>query len=138
MVLTGTEVKAAQDGKVQLKDSYAAVIGNEAWLVNAHISQYSHGNHVESPAGAQPQAAAASPRNRQAAGHHAGKGTVADSDQTVPERGPDQVEFAVARGKKLHDKRETERAREAESEARGGHPSGANARELMTNLMTRN
>ena len=40
----GTEVKAAKDGKMQLKDAYAAVIGNEAWLVNAHISQYSHGN----------------------------------------------------------------------------------------------
>ena len=44
LVLTGTEVKAAKDGKVQLKDAYGAVLGNEAWLVNAHISQYSHGN----------------------------------------------------------------------------------------------
>src|SRR5262249_32920828 len=39
MVLTGTEVKAARDAKVQLKDAYVSVIGNEAWLVNAHISQ---------------------------------------------------------------------------------------------------
>src|ERR1044071_8782370 len=49
VVLTGTEVKAARDGKVQLKDSYATVIGNEAWLVNAHISQYSHGNRETHP-----------------------------------------------------------------------------------------
>ena len=44
VVLTGTEVKAARDGKVQLKDSYAEVVDNEAWLVHAHISPYTHGN----------------------------------------------------------------------------------------------
>jgi len=44
IVLTGTEVKAAKDGKIQLKDGFAEVSGNEAWLLNAHISQYSHGN----------------------------------------------------------------------------------------------
>ena len=49
MVLTGTEVKAAKDGKVQLKDAYGAVLGNEAWLINAHISQYSHGNRENHP-----------------------------------------------------------------------------------------
>jgi len=44
VALTGTEVKAAREGKIQLKDSFAEVSGNEAWLVNAHISPYSHGN----------------------------------------------------------------------------------------------
>src|SRR5258708_36294813 len=44
IVLTGTEVKAAKDGKIQLKDGFAEVSGNEASLLNAHISQYSHGN----------------------------------------------------------------------------------------------
>jgi SsrA-binding protein len=49
IVLTGTEVKAAKDGKVQLKEAYAAVLNNEAWLVNAHISHYSHGNRENHP-----------------------------------------------------------------------------------------
>src|ERR1700683_437267 len=44
LALTGTEVKAAKDGRIQLKDAFAEVAGNEAWLLNAHISQYSHGN----------------------------------------------------------------------------------------------
>ena len=44
MVLTGTEVKAAKSGKIQLKEAYAEVAGGEAWLINAHISEYSHGN----------------------------------------------------------------------------------------------
>ena len=44
IALTGTEVKAAKSGKVQLRDAYATVEKNEAWLMNAHISEYSHGN----------------------------------------------------------------------------------------------
>jgi hypothetical protein len=42
--LTGTEVKSARDGRVNLKDAYAQVRDGEAWLHNAHISPYSHGN----------------------------------------------------------------------------------------------
>ena len=44
MVLTGTEVKAARDGKIQLKDSYVEIRDGEAFLVGAHISPYSHGS----------------------------------------------------------------------------------------------
>src|SRR5258705_3390659 len=58
VVLTGTEVKAAKDGKVQLKEAYVGVLQNgrgaslqtEAWLINAHISEYSHGNRENHPA----------------------------------------------------------------------------------------
>src|ERR1043165_4473056 len=49
LVLTGTEVKAARDGKIQLKEAYAAVLDHEAWLIQAHISQYSHGNIANHP-----------------------------------------------------------------------------------------
>src|SRR6516225_3873911 len=49
--LTGTEVKAAKAGKVQLREAYASVEKGEAWLLNAHISEYSHGNRFNhSPA----------------------------------------------------------------------------------------
>src|SRR6202044_2610409 len=44
IALTGTEVKAAKSGKGQLRDAYASVEKGEAWLLNAHISEYSHGN----------------------------------------------------------------------------------------------
>jgi SsrA-binding protein len=118
VVLTGTEVKAARAGKVQLKDSYAAVIANEAWLVNAHISQYSHGNisnHLPV-------------HNRKLLLHRREidkllgitreKGLSLIPTKLYLKEGRIKLEFSVARGKKLHDKRETERAREAESEAR--------------------
>src|SRR3954454_18625567 len=49
MVLVGTEVKAAKSGKVQLKEADAEVSEGEAWLVNAHFSEYSHGNIMNHP-----------------------------------------------------------------------------------------
>jgi len=118
MVLTGTEVKAAKDGKVQLKDAYAAVLNNEAWLINAHISQYSHGNrenHVPV-------------HNRKLLLHRREidkllvetreKGLSLIPTRMYLKAGRIKCELATAKGKKLHDKREAERARTAEAEAR--------------------
>src|SRR5688500_20226521 len=42
--LVGTEVKSIMAGRIQLKDSYVTIKENEVWLLNAHISPYSHGN----------------------------------------------------------------------------------------------
>lgn len=118
IALSGTEVKAAKTGKVQLKDSYADIINNEAWLVNAHISQYSHGNRENH----EPV------RKRKLLLHRAEidklNGKVKEKGLTlVPTKiylknGKIKCEFAVAKGKKLHDKRESERAREQNEEAR--------------------
>jgi len=118
IVLTGTEVKSARDGKVQLKDAYATVIGNEAWLLNAHISQYSHGNRENH----------APVRNRKLLLHRREidkllsatreKGLALVPTRMYLKNGRIKCELAVAKGKKLHDKREAERARTAEDEAR--------------------
>ncbi len=118
MVLTGTEVKAAKDNKIQLKEAYCAIQGNEAWLVNAHISQYSHGNRENHPP----------IRNRKLLLHRReiDKLLVETRDkglQLIPtkiylKRGKIKCEFAVAKGKKLHDKRATERKKTADEEAR--------------------
>ena len=118
MALTGTEVKAAKDGKIQLVDAYAAVIAGEAWLVNAHIGQYSHGNRENHPP----------VRNRKLLLHRReiDKLQVQSREgglSLIPTRiylknGLIKCEFAVAKGKKLHDKREADRARTAEAEAR--------------------
>ena len=118
LVLTGTEVKAAKDGKVQLKEAYATVLNHEAWLVNAHIAEYSHGNRENHPA----------VRNRKLLLHRKEieklwgiireKGLALIPIKIYLKKGRIKCEIAVARGKKLHDKRETERARTAEAEAR--------------------
>ena len=44
IVLTGTEIKAIREGKVNLKDSYAKIKNNEIFLINTHISEYKEGN----------------------------------------------------------------------------------------------
>ena len=118
LVLTGTEVKAAKDSKIQLKEAYAAVLNREAWLINAHISQYSHGNIANHPP----------VRNRKLLLHRREidkllvqtreKGLVLIPTRIYLKGGRIKCELAIAKGKKLHDKRETERARTAESEAR--------------------
>ena len=118
MVLTGTEVKAAKDGKIQLKEAYASVLANEAWLLNAHISQYSHGNRENHPP----------IRNRKLLLHRKEidklqvetreKGLSLIPTRIYLKKGRIKCEIAIAKGKKLHDKRETERARTAEAEAR--------------------
>jgi len=118
LVLTGTEVKAAKDSKIQLKEAYAAVLNREAWLINAHISQYSHGNIANHPP----------VRNRKLLLHRREidkllvqtreKGLLLIPTRIYLKGGRIKCELAIAKGKKLHDKRETERARTAESEAR--------------------
>ncbi len=118
VVLSGTEVKAAKAGKVQLREAYASVEDNEAWLMQAHISEYSHGNQFNHPA----------VRARKLLLHRReiDKLRVAIKEKglsIVPVRlylknGRIKCEIAVAKGKKLHDKRETERAKTAEAEAR--------------------
>src|SRR6266481_783246 len=118
MVLTGTEVKAIKSGKMQLKESYASVVGNEAWLLNAHISEYSHGNRANH----------APVRNRKLLLHRSEieklqvktreKGLSLVATKVYLKGGRIKCELALARGKKLHDKREAERAKTAETEAR--------------------
>jgi SsrA-binding protein len=118
MVLTGTEVKAAKDGKIQLKEAFALVQDNEAWLMNAHISAYSHGNRENHPP----------IRNRKLLLHRREidklhsetreKGLSLIPTKIYLKKGKIKCEIAVAKGKKLHDKREAERARSADEEAR--------------------
>ncbi len=118
LVLTGTEVKAARDGKIQLKDAFGEVTANEAWLVNAHIGQYSHGNIMNH----EPV------RSRKLLLHRKEIDKLQDKTRergltVVPTKlylknGLIKMELAIGKGKKLHDKRESEREREMKAEAR--------------------
>jgi SsrA-binding protein len=118
LVLSGTEVKAAKSGKVQLKDAYADIENNEAWLLNAHISAYSHGNRENH----EPV------RKRKLLLHKAEieklqskvreKGLTLVPIKLYLKNGKIKCEFAIGKGKKFHDKRESERAKEQNEEAR--------------------
>jgi len=115
--LTGTEVKSLRDGKANLKDSYVAIERGEAYLVGTHISPYSHGNIANHD----PE------RKRRLLLH---KREIEKLHEQIQEKGLTVVplrlyfksgrvktEIAVVRGKKLYDKRETEKRREQEREA---------------------
>ena len=118
MVLTGTEVKAAKSGQIQLKDAYGAVLNNEAWLVNAHISQYSHGNRENHLPVHNRKLLLHRREIDKLQGQTREKGLSLIPTKIYLKKGRIKCELAVARGKKLHDKREAERARTAEAEAR--------------------
>jgi len=118
IALTGTEVKAAKSGKIQLKDAFAEVQGNEAWLLNAHISQYSHGNRENHEPTRRRKLLLHRQEIDKLLGKTREKGLTLIPTKMYLKNGRVKVEFAVAKGKKLHDKRESERQREMEAEAR--------------------
>src|SRR3989440_2328352 len=116
--LTGTEVKSVLDGRIQLKESYVGIREGEAWLFNAHISPYSHGNRANhDPL-----------RTRKLLLHQR---EIDKLDQAATTAGMTLVitrvylkgrkikfEVGVAKGKKLYDKRETELRRIVDRETR--------------------
>jgi len=118
LVLTGTEVKAARDGKIQLQDAYGNVEGNEAWLMNAHIGQYSHGNIMNHEPVRRRKLLLHRSEIRKLLETTREKGLTVVPTKLYLKHGLIKVELAIGKGKKLHDKRETERNREMESEAR--------------------
>ena len=118
LVLTGTEVKAARDGKVQLMDSYAEVVSNEAWLVNAHFSPYSHGNRDNHEPLRRRKLLLHRKEIDKLLGKTREKGLALVPTKVYLKHGRIKCELALGRGKKLHDKREAERTRTQEAEAR--------------------
>jgi SsrA-binding protein len=118
IMLSGSEVKSVRAGRANLKDAYALVKDNELWLLNAHIGAYENAGY----------AAHAPERTRKLLVHKEElRKLLAKSQQKgftlVPTRmyfknGKIKVEIALAKGKQTWDKRETERRRTADKEAR--------------------
>ena len=118
LVLLGTEVKSIRESRVNLKESYAAVKGGEAYLLNCHISPYSHGNR-ENHDPVRPRKLLLHQKEiRKLIGKTQERGLTLVPLRVYLRRGKIKVELGVARGKKLHDKRETERKKEMDREAR--------------------
>jgi SsrA-binding protein len=118
IALVGTEVKSCREGRVTLADAYAAVRDGEAWLLQCHISPYSHGNRANH----EPM------RPRKLLLH---RDEIERLDQKasregrtlVPLRlyfkhGVAKAEIAIARGKRAYDKRASIAERDAERRMR--------------------
>jgi len=117
IVLTGTEVKSLREGACNLKDAYARVQNGEVYLLNCHISPYSHGNIFNH----EPL------RPRKLLLHRREilrleRDQKTTSQTIVPLRiylkdGRIKVELGIAKGKKQHDKREAKRLETLKREA---------------------
>ena len=113
LVLTGTEVKSLRQGQANIQDSYASVEGGEIWLINSYLPEYLQANRFNHE-----------PRRRRKL--LLNKREMAKLSQSIEREGmtlvPLKIYFndqgraklllAVGRGKKLHDKRETEKQRD--------------------------
>jgi SsrA-binding protein len=118
VALTGTEVKSIREGRCNLKDSYGQIRQGEAWLLNAHISPYSHGNRENHEPTRARKLLLHKSEIVKLASKAQEKGLALVPTKMYFKNGRVKLELAVGKGKKLYDKRETERRREDDREAR--------------------
>lgn len=118
IVLTGSEVKSIRGGRAQLKDAYGLVKDGELWLLNAHISPYEHGGYANHDPVRSRKLLVHREELRKLVGKTQQKGLTLIPTRLYFRHGRAKVELALARGKQTWDKRETERRRTAEKEAR--------------------
>lgn len=114
IVLRGTEVKSLREGRVNLQDSYASVKEGEVFLHNCHISPYSHGNVMNHDPTRVRKLLLHKKEIHKLMGRTQQKGlTLIPLRIYFSERGHAKIELGLAKGKKLYDRRETIKAREA-------------------------
>ncbi len=115
--LLGTEVKSIRNGKIQLRDSHVGFRDHEAWLLDAHISAYSHGNR-ENHDLERPRRLLLNRREiDRLFGRTRDKGLTVVPLAVYLKGNRIKVELALAEGRKLHDKRDRERQRTLDREA---------------------
>lgn len=112
LVLHGTEVKSLRGGKATIGESYASEEGGEIWLVNAYIPEYLAGNRFNHET-KRPRKLLLNKREiaRMSNAVNREGMTIVPLKLYFNDRGMAKIEVALAKGKKLHDKRETEKAR---------------------------
>ncbi len=116
IALTGTEVKSLRAGKVQMSDSYVFFRNGEAFLSNMHIAEYSHGNRENhNPLRERKLLLHRKELDKMSAAVNEQGRTVVPT-QMYFLKGKAKVEVAIAKGKKLHDKRADVKAKEAKRE----------------------
>ncbi|NWG45325.1 MAG: SsrA-binding protein SmpB [Alphaproteobacteria bacterium] len=117
LMLTGTEVKSLREGKANIAEAYASPERGELYLINAHIPEYTQGNRFNHE-----------PRRHRKLLVHARElarlatlvqqkgATIVPLELYFNERGIAKLDLGIARGKKLHDKRDTSKERDWQRE----------------------
>ncbi len=116
IVLTGTEVKSLREGKANIGDAYGIVKDGEAFLLNLHIAPYERGGYANHEPTRTRKLLLHRKEIRRLIGAVERQGLTLIPLELYFKKGVAKVALALGKGKKLHDKRETERARDAERE----------------------
>jgi SsrA-binding protein len=116
IVLTGTEVKSLRDGRANISDAYGIVTDGEVFLLNLHISQYERGGYTQHEPARTRKLLLHRKEIRRLIGAVERQGLTLVPLELYFKNGVAKVTMALGKGKKLHDKRDTERTRDAERE----------------------
>lgn len=116
VVLRGTEVKSLRDGKANISDAYGIVRDGEIFLLNAHIQPYESRGYADHEPTASRKLLLHRREIRRLIGAVERQGLTLIPLELYFKNGVAKLALALAKGKKLHDKRDTERKRDAERE----------------------
>ena len=116
VVLRGTEVKSLRTGKASIADAYGIVRDGEVFLLNAHIQPYERGGYVNHEPTRSRKLLLHRREIRRLIGAVERQGLTLIPLELYFKKGVAKVALALAKGKKLHDKRDTEKQRDAERE----------------------
>ncbi len=116
IALLGTEVKSLREGRVNLRDSYVTIKGGEAYLVNCHISPYSHGNIMNHDPLRTRKLLLHRKEIERVRGKIEAKGYTLIPLKLYFKGSYAKVEVGLARGKKIYEKRDRIKEREAQRE----------------------
>lgn len=116
IVLVGTEVKSLRDGRANISDAYGIITDGEAFLLNLHISPYERGGYSNHEPARTRKLLLHRKEIRRLIGAVERQGLTLVPLELYFKNGVAKVTLALGKGKKLHDKRDTERARDAERE----------------------
>jgi SsrA-binding protein len=117
IVLTGTEIKSIREGKVNLQDGYCYINNGEVFVKGINITPYAQGTHYNHEATRERKLLLKKTEIRKLDGKVEERGlTLVPVKLFVNDRGFAKLEIALARGKKMHDKRESIKERDAKRE----------------------
>ena len=124
-------MKSIREGRVNLRDSYARIDNGEVWMMNVHISPYSHRGSAVHEEMRQRKLLLNRDEIRKMVGKVAEKGLTLVRWSCISRNGRVKVMVGLAKGKQAHDKRETLRKREVDRETRAAVKSRASRRALF-------
>jgi SsrA-binding protein len=117
MVLTGTEIKSIREGKVNLQDGYCYMNNGEMFVKGINITPYAQGTHYNHEATRERKLLLKRSELTKLQGKAEEKGlTLVPTRLFINDRGLAKLEIALARGKKVHDKRDSIKERDAKRE----------------------